>query len=287
MATYRFKTTSPNLDSASRGLVDWFQAQQFTVESSGGGDARVVRAKKTGGLRTMTGTGLSFIVALSSQSDGQCACEITTDHGASNVAGAATTALFTGGVTLLTAGIGLAESSKMEERIVLHLEQLLGTTRLAPPPQATPSSAAVANRQPTPPVATHQAATSVPKPLPSKPESATTDTITSDAVVDGLAKAGGFLWSTAKAIGKGVVWLVSYKCPKCNEADYKQKEIGVHYDKHVGTAYRGLNGQLRKNWSQGSTQVQVLYLRKTTTYELTCKKCGNVWNERSKEEVIA
>jgi predicted nucleic-acid-binding Zn-ribbon protein len=217
----------------------------------------------------MTGTALSFIVELSIQSDGQCACEITTDHGVANVAGAATTALFTGGLTLLTAGIGMADSNKMEERIVLHLEQLLSSTRSAPSPQSGAWPAMVGTQ-----------------PLVSS-ESEPPGTLTSDAVVDGLAKAGGFLWSTAKAVSKGVVWLVSYKCPKCNEADYTQKQIGEGYDDFVGTAYRGLDGQLRKNWSQGSTQVQVRYLRKTTLYELTCKKCGTVWTERSKQEVIA
>lgn len=126
MGKYYFQTASPNLDAISKRLVVWFKQHEYEVDSVQDDQCYLVQAKKTGSLRTLTGTNIAFKITLSpSDTADEFICDMSTGKWTANIAGAGMTALFTGGATLLTGAMGAAWTYKVERDIVEFMESTL------------------------------------------------------------------------------------------------------------------------------------------------------------------
>ena len=153
MVQHYFQTPNPDLAAIQKRLVFWFKEHEYEVDSAETDGVCLVQARKTGKLRTLTGTNIAFKIRvyLSEEPD-EFVFESSTGQWAQNIAGAGVTALFTGGLTLLTGAAGAAWAVKVERDIVEYMEHTLrfkktktiddksGATKSAPPP--IPTSAA-------------------------------------------------------------------------------------------------------------------------------------------------
>jgi len=168
MAKYYFQTPKPDLKTISKRLVLWFKQNQYDVEAVEDDNIQLIQAKKTGTFRTLTGTNIAFTVKLyASDTPDEFVCETATGQWTANIAGAATTALFTGGLTLVTGALGAAWTVKVERDIVEFMESTLKFRKLrtegeAPAGAATAPAASAANAAPS-------AATSAPAAAPLSP----------------------------------------------------------------------------------------------------------------------
>lgn len=131
MAKYYFQTPNPDLPAITKRLVLWFKQNHYDVDSVDDDMACLIQAKKTGNIRTLTGTNVAFTLKLyTSDSPDEFVCETATGKWTANIAGAATTALFTGGFTLLTGALGAAWLVKVERDIVDFMESTLKFRKL-------------------------------------------------------------------------------------------------------------------------------------------------------------
>ena len=126
MGKYYFQTPTPDLGSIAKRLVVWFKQHEYEVDSTQDDQVHFIQAAKTGKLRTLTGTNIAFKITLSpSDTPDEFVCDMTTGQWTANLAGAGVTALFTGGVTLLTGALGAAWTYKVERDIVEFMETTL------------------------------------------------------------------------------------------------------------------------------------------------------------------
>lgn len=126
MGKYYFQTPSPDLDAITKRLVLWFKQNEYDVDSTKDDHSYFIQAKKTGSLRTLTGTNVAFKITLSPSEDpNEFICDMATGKWAANLAGAGMTALFTGGLTLVTGAMGAAWVYKVERDIVEFMETTL------------------------------------------------------------------------------------------------------------------------------------------------------------------
>jgi hypothetical protein len=123
---YYFQTQSPDLAAIAKRLVVWFKQHEYDVDVSQDDKDHFIQAKKTGSLRTLTGTNIAFKITLSpSDTADEFICDMATGKWAANLTGAGMTALFTGGATLLTGAMGAAWTYKVERDIVEFMETTL------------------------------------------------------------------------------------------------------------------------------------------------------------------
>jgi hypothetical protein len=155
MAKYYFQTSNPDLGAIAKRLVVWFKQNEYEVASVEDDAVWLIQAKKTGTFRTLTGTNIAFNVKLYfSDTPEEFVCETATGQWTANIAGAATTALFTGGITLVTGALGAAWTVKVERDIVEFMETTLKFRKMktegdsanagapsVPPPVSVPSKA--------------------------------------------------------------------------------------------------------------------------------------------------
>lgn len=142
MAKYYFQTPNPNLQTISKRLVLWFKQNEYDVEAVEDDNVQLIQAKKTGTFRTLTGTNIAFTLKLyNSDTPDEFVCETSTGQWTANITGAATTALFTGGLTLVTGALGAAWTVKVERDIVEFMESTLKFRKLRTEGTATPASA--------------------------------------------------------------------------------------------------------------------------------------------------
>jgi hypothetical protein len=159
MGKYYFQTPSPNLDAIAKRLVVWFKQHEYEVDSTKDDQCYLVQAKKTGSLRTLTGTNIAFKITLSpSDTPDEFICDMSTGKWTANIAGAGMTALFTGGVTLLTGAMGAAWTFKVERDIVDFMESTLKFKKIRTEGEPTDTAAGTPSDAPRP---------STPPPLPS------------------------------------------------------------------------------------------------------------------------
>lgn len=162
MAKYYFQTPNPDLQTISKRLVLWFKQNEYDVESVEDDSVWLIQAKKTGTFRTLTGTNIAFTLKLyPSDTEGEFVCETATGQWTANIAGAATTALFTGGLTLVTGALGAAWTVKVERDIIEFMESTLKFRKLrteGEAPAATPAPAKPAASPPPLPAASSGAA---------------------------------------------------------------------------------------------------------------------------------
>ena len=159
MAKYYFQTPNPDLRTISKRLVLWFKQNEYDVESVEDDSVWLIQAKKTGTFRTLTGTNIAFTLKLyPSDTPEEFVCETATGQWTANIAGAATTALFTGGLTLVTGALGAAWTMKVERDIVEFMESTLKFRKLR-----------TEGESPAPAAAAAVPSTSAPPPLPTAP----------------------------------------------------------------------------------------------------------------------
>jgi hypothetical protein len=141
MGKYYFQTPSPELGSIAKRLVVWFKQHEYDVDSTQDDQVHFIQAAKTGKLRTLTGTNIAFKITLSpSDTTDEFICDMTTGQWTANLAGAGMTALFTGGITLLTGAMGAAWTYKVERDVVEFMEKTLKFRKMRSDTIASPSS---------------------------------------------------------------------------------------------------------------------------------------------------
>lgn len=147
MVQHYFQTPNPDLAAIQKRLVFWFKEHEYEVDSAETDGVFLVQARKTGKFRTLTGTNIAFKIRIYlSEVPDEFVFESATGQWVQNITGAGVTALFTGGLTLLTGAVGAAWVVKVERDIVEFMEHTLrfkktktienksGANQSAPPP---------------------------------------------------------------------------------------------------------------------------------------------------------
>lgn len=197
MAKYYFQTPNPNLQTISKRLVLWFKQSEYDVEAVEDDNVQLIQAKKTGTFRTLTGTNIAFTLKLyASDTPDEFVCETSTGQWTANIAGAATTALFTGGLTLVTGALGAAWTVKVERDIVEFMESTLKFRKLRTEGEASAVT----------PVSTKQSDSAAPLPTTSGGVAAVTLTPRQKAE----AKVAAEMKALADAHSSGVLDAVEY-----------------------------------------------------------------------------
>jgi len=129
MGKHYFEAKERNIDTIQQRLVLWFKEREYEVNHTEAEGIYLVQAKKTGKLRTLTGTNLAFKIKLYWSDDPSAVNEFifesTTGKWISNLAGAGVTAMFTGGFTILTGLAGAGWSLVVEREILEYMENTL------------------------------------------------------------------------------------------------------------------------------------------------------------------
>jgi len=126
MAQHYFQSPNYDLADIQNKLVFWFKEHEYKVDMADDNGIYLVQGQKTGKLRTLTGTNLAFKIKLyASDQPEEFIFESSIGKWTSNLAGAGITALFTGGLTLLTGAAGGAWAVKVERDIIEYMEQQL------------------------------------------------------------------------------------------------------------------------------------------------------------------
>lgn len=145
MVKHYFQTPNPDLATVQKRLVFWFKEREYEVNSAEADDDCLIQARKTGKLRALTGTNIAFKIRLYlSDEPNEFVFESSTGQWVQNLTGVGISAMFTGGLTLLTGAAGAAWAVKVERDIVEYMEQSLqfkktktiedkGTTATPPP----------------------------------------------------------------------------------------------------------------------------------------------------------
>jgi hypothetical protein len=151
MSKYYFQTPNPDLKTIAKRLVLWFKQSEYDVQYAEDDAVQLIQAKKTGTFRTLTGTNIAFTLKLyPSDTPDEFICETATGQWTANIAGAATTALFTGGLTLVTGALGAAWAVKVERDIVDFMESTLKFRKMRTEGATPPATSATAASSPVP-----------------------------------------------------------------------------------------------------------------------------------------
>ncbi|MEM9272567.1 MAG: SHOCT domain-containing protein [Cyanobacteria bacterium P01_F01_bin.143] len=140
MATNYFITENKDLSNLYRKLILWFKERQYLVESAETGNEYLIQAKKTGTLRTLTGTNQAFKIKIiwAENTDNEFIVETSTGKWVSNLAGAGFSAMFTGGMTVLTGLAGAGWTLVIESKIIDYIENTLNYKRVKNDIEAQP-----------------------------------------------------------------------------------------------------------------------------------------------------
>ncbi len=131
---YFVATDTDILSKVYRAVILWFKDKEYEVEGTQTGDVYLVQAKKTGFLRTLTGTNLAFKVNLYWSTTPTVAGEFIIDtrvgKWARNITGAGLTAIFTSGFTIFTGFAGAGWALVLERDLIAHLKTNLSLSPL-------------------------------------------------------------------------------------------------------------------------------------------------------------
>lgn len=110
-------------------IIFWFKERQYDVDHTTTEGVYLIQAKKTGTLRTLTGTNLAFKVKLywsnDPTSEQEFIVDTSTGQWVSNLAGAGVSAMFTGGITVLTGLAGAGWALVVENEVISYIENTL------------------------------------------------------------------------------------------------------------------------------------------------------------------
>ena len=132
MAINYFITQDKDLSNLYNKLILWFKEKQYLVDSVEKDNEYLIQAKKTGTLRTLTGTNQAFKIKIiwSENTDNEFIVETSTGKWVSNIAGAGFTAMFTGGLTVFTGLACAGWSLVVEANIINYIENTLKYKRI-------------------------------------------------------------------------------------------------------------------------------------------------------------
>lgn len=129
MGKHYFASENHELATIQQKLVFWFKERQYDVNHTEAEGSYLIQAKKTGTLRTLTGTNLAFNIKLYWSDDpnatNEFIVESSTGKWVSNLAGAGVSAMFTGGFTILTGIAGAGWALVVENEIIDYIENNL------------------------------------------------------------------------------------------------------------------------------------------------------------------
>lgn len=129
MSKHYFAAKNQDLATIQQKLVFWFKEREYDVNHTETEGSYLIQAKKTGTLRTLTGTNLAFKIKLSWSDDpsveNEFIFESSTGKWVSNLAGAGISAMFTGGFTILTGLAGAGWALVVEHEITDYIENTL------------------------------------------------------------------------------------------------------------------------------------------------------------------
>jgi len=129
MSKHYFAADNQELATVQQRLVLWFKEREYEVNHTEAEGMYLIQAKKTGTLRTLTGTNLAFKIKLYWSDDPSAVNEFifesSTGKWISNLAGAGVSAMFTGGFTILTGIAGAGWALVVEHEITDYIENTL------------------------------------------------------------------------------------------------------------------------------------------------------------------
>ncbi|MDJ0899182.1 MAG: SHOCT domain-containing protein [Xenococcus sp. MO_188.B8] len=132
MAVNYFISQEKDLSNLYKKLILWFKEKQYLVDSVEKDNEYLIQAKKTGTLRTLTGTNQAFKVKIiwSTDTDNEFIVETSTGKWITNIAGAGFTAMFTGGFTVLTGLAGAGWALVVEANLINYIENTLNYKKI-------------------------------------------------------------------------------------------------------------------------------------------------------------
>ena len=132
MAVNYFISQEKDLSNLYKKLIVWFKERQYIVDSVENENEYLIQAKKTGAIRTLTGTNQAFKIKItwSQDNDNEFIIETSIGKWVSNLAGAGVTAMFTGGFTVLTGLAGAGWALVVEANIIDYIENTLNYKRI-------------------------------------------------------------------------------------------------------------------------------------------------------------
>ena len=144
MTKYYFVATEQDtIPRVYREITLWFKNKEYEVESTQTGEIYLVQAKKTGFLRTLSGTNLAFRVTIywsnAPSTEGEFIIETRVGKWFRNITGAGLTAIFTSGFTIFTGFAGAGWALVLERDLINHLQNTLNFKRVSEA-ATTPSS---------------------------------------------------------------------------------------------------------------------------------------------------
>lgn len=118
-----------------RSVILWFKEKQYEVQGVEKDFHYLIQARKTGTIRTLLGTNLAFTVKIYTGQDSvsnqrELIVETSRGRWIQNIAGAAFSALFTGGLTVWTGIAGAGWGLVLENELISYLENDLKYRRI-------------------------------------------------------------------------------------------------------------------------------------------------------------
>jgi hypothetical protein len=136
MANHYFIANNLTLNTIYQKLLLWFKTRQYEVDGIENQGEYFIQAKKTGLIRTFTGTNMAFKVRIywSKNSDrhDEFVVETATGKWISNIAGAGFASMFTGGFTVLTGLAGAGWTIVVENSLIEYISNTLDCSRIQP-----------------------------------------------------------------------------------------------------------------------------------------------------------
>ncbi len=136
MASYYLTGNNIDLNTIYQQLLIWFKTRQYEVDGVENQGEYLIQARKTGLIRTFTGTNMAFKVKIYWSKDSNCqdefVVETATGKWISNIAGAGFASMFTGGFTILTGLAGAAWTMIVENSMIEYMVNSLQCSRIQP-----------------------------------------------------------------------------------------------------------------------------------------------------------
>ncbi|MGF1541418.1 MAG: SHOCT domain-containing protein [Pleurocapsa sp.] len=136
MASHYFIANNIDLNTVYQKLLLWFKTRQYEVDGVENQGEYLIQARKTGLIRTFTGTNMAFKVRIywSKNSDrhDEFVVETATGKWISNIAGAGFASMFTGGFTVLTGLAGAGWIIVVENSLIEYITNALDCSRIKP-----------------------------------------------------------------------------------------------------------------------------------------------------------
>lgn len=126
---YYLENNEDSRELVYKNLLLWFKDKQYKVEGTEADGIYLIQAQKVGKIRTVLGTNLAFKVKVYKSNDltnpPEFIVETSTGKWIQNIAGAGVTAMFLGGLTVLTGLAGAGWALVVENEIITYIEEEL------------------------------------------------------------------------------------------------------------------------------------------------------------------